>query len=262
MDLDVAPVLLAEQPGIKAKDGEALSRALAGHLVQTLKELSSGEWEAVTACAPWTVKDIAAHLLGWCDALCSPREMTTQFRLALRRRRRFANLLDAQNDAQIELYRALSTDELVAHLDEMTLKAARLRRRLGGPLHYVPAYAGFLGGASNVGYLLNAIFPRDLYVHRLDIAEATGREPNLGADRRVAVDMLRDWARRTGADARLELSGPAGGVFVAGTGTRATIATDTAGLIWRLAGRKQTSDLRIEGDREAAEGWLAAGCPV
>ncbi|MDQ4025653.1 MAG: maleylpyruvate isomerase N-terminal domain-containing protein, partial [Actinomycetota bacterium] len=131
------PVLLAEQPGIKAREGRDLSIALADRFVSLLEELSPEEWRAVTACDPWTVKDVAAHLLGWAEAVCSPRAMAAQTRAALRRRKRFANLLDAQNDAQVEAGRAYTTDELTERLRVMLPRAARLRRGLGGALHYV-----------------------------------------------------------------------------------------------------------------------------
>lgn len=255
-----APVILAAQPGIKAREGEALSRALADDFTGLLSLLSPAEWAAVTPCDPWTVKDVAAHLLGWCDALCSPRELAAQTKAGLRRRKRFASLLDAHNDAQVEAARARSTEEILDRLRVMLPRAAKLRRRLGASLHYVPAYAGFLGGTFNLGYLLTSIFPRDVLVHAVDIADATGREaPVSEAGERVAADMLRDWARRTGANATIETSG---GAYVAGDGGRTTISAPTAAIVHRLAGRQPSATITITGDAAAAERWLAAGCPV
>ena len=257
-----APILLSGQPGIRAKEGEAVSRALAAELVALLETLSPEEWDAITACAPWTVKDIAVHLLGWADALCSPRSFAAQARAALRRRRRFDNLLDAHNDGQVEAGRTMSTQEVVDRLRVMLPRAAKLRRRLGGPLHYVPAYAGFLGGTCNLGYLLNAVFPRDSVVHTIDIAQATGRDvPVSDAGARVAADMLRDWARRRDVDATIELL-DGGPTYVAGRGGRATIRAGTGAIVHRLAGRTPSTEIELGGDTAAAERWLAAGCPV
>lgn len=256
------PVVLAALPGVKAKEGEALSRALAQDFVALLDSLTPEEWTAVTACDPWTVKDVAVHLLGWADALCSPRALATQARAGLARRRRFDNLLDAHNDAQVDLGRTTSTQEVVDRLRVMLPRAAKLRRRLGGSLHYVPAYAGFVGGAFNLGYLLNAVFPRDLIVHTVDVADAIGRDvPIRDAGARVVADMLRDWARRTDADATIELSAP-DAVYVAGSGGRATVSATSAAMIQRLAGRRPSSEITVRGDAAAAERWLAAGCPV
>ena len=256
------PVDLAAQPGVTAREGEALSRSLAHDFVALLDTLTPEEWDAVTACDPWTVKDVAVHLLGWADALCSPRALATQTRAALSRRGLFGSLLDAQNDAQGDLGRSTPAQEVVDRLRVTLPRAAKLRRRLGGSLHYVPAYAGFLGGTFNLGYLLNAIFPRDLIVHTIDVADAIGREaPIGGAGARVAADMLKDWARRSGADATIELSRP-DGVYVAGSGGRATISATTAAIVQRLAGRQPSSQIAVGGDTAAADEWLAAGCPV
>ncbi len=258
-----ASVVLSAQPGVTAKEGEALSVELAQDFVGFLEQLTPEEWAAVTPCDPWTVKDVAAHLLGWCDALCSPRALASQARRALQRRKGFSNLLDAQNDVQVEIGRSMPTDEILDRLRVMLPRAAKLRRRLGVPFRYVPAYAGFLGGAFTLGYLLSSIFPRDLVVHTLDVAQATGREAPLGpAAGRVATDMLRDWARRTKADATVELTGPAGGVYVAGDGRRASITASTGAVVHRLAGRQPSEPIRLGGDVAAAERWLAAGCPV
>lgn len=67
-------------------------------------------------------------------------------------------------------------------------------------MRYVPFYLPYLGGATNAGYAFNTIFLRDLLIHRLDIAEALDVPFEMtAAERRVAADMLKDWARRAGA---------------------------------------------------------------
>lgn len=256
------PVMLARQPGIGAAEAEGLSRALAEAFVAQLSDLTPEQWSAVTSCDPWTVKDIAAHLLGWADAITSPRAMASQARQALSRRKRVGGIVDAQNDFQVEAARSQSPEEILERLRVMLPKAAKVRRRVGGALHYVPAYMSFLGGPINVGYLMNVIFLRDLLVHALDVADATGRGADPGAaEARVIADMVKDWARRSGADATIELTGLAGGVFVAGNGARATITADAAEFAWLLAGRNAPKPA-IEGDAAAAERWIARGCPV
>lgn len=263
VDSTTTTIRLASQPGIKAGEAEALGLDLARDFVGLLDGLTPDEWRAVTPCDPWTVKDVAAHLVGWCDALCSPREMASQARAAFARRKQTGGLVDAQNDVQVERGRSMTPQEIVERLRVAMPKAARLRRRVGGALHYVPAYTSFLGGAINVGYLMNVIFLRDLLVHTFDVVDATGRSHTLTTSgARVVADMIRDWARRTGADATLELSGPGGGVFVAGTGTRASISSDAAAFARRLAGRRPATEITISGDERAAEAWIQKGCPV
>jgi hypothetical protein len=73
-----------------------------------------------------------------------------------------------------------------------------------------------------MGYLLDVILTRDTWMHRVDIARATGRDLVLTSDhdRRIVADAVAEWARRHGRAFNLELTGPAvtaGGSFTAGT---------------------------------------------
>ena len=69
-----------------------------------------------------------------------------------------------------------------------------------------------------MGYLLDVILTRDPWMHRVDIARATGRELELTPehDGRIVADVVAEWARRHGQPCTLTLTGPAGGEFVAG----------------------------------------------
>ena len=60
-----------------------------------------------------------------------------------------------------------------------------------------------VGGATEtwrIGYLLDVILTRDPWMHRVDIARATGRELVLTAehDGRIVADVVAEWARRHG----------------------------------------------------------------
>jgi hypothetical protein len=69
-----------------------------------------------------------------------------------------------------------------------------------------------------IAFLMDIVFTRDTWMHRGDIARATGRELVLTADHdgRIVADAVADWARRHGRPFRLLLDGPAGGAFVQG----------------------------------------------
>src|SRR5258707_3719716 len=56
---------------------------------------------------------------------------------------------------------------------------------------------------------------RDPWMHRLDIAAATGTEPHLTArhDGVIVADVVAEWADRHGKDFELTLTGPAGGTW-------------------------------------------------
>ncbi len=68
------------------------------------------------------------------------------------------------------------------------------------------------------GYLLDVVFTRNLWMHRVDICRATRMPMQLTPehDGRIVADVVAEWARRHGQPFTLRLDGPAGGVFVAG----------------------------------------------
>lgn len=70
-----------------------------------------------------------------------------------------------------------------------------------------------------IGYLTETILTRDPWMHRMDIARATGREPVLTPDHDgvLVADVVAEWAGRHGLPYRLRLTGPAGGSWSAGS---------------------------------------------
>jgi hypothetical protein len=104
-----------------------------------------------------------------------------------------------------------------------------------------------VGGKSEtwrMGYLLDVILTRDPWMHRVDIARATGRDLVLTPehDGRIVADVVAEWARRHGRPFTLTLTGPAGGTFVAGNGGE-SITVDAVEFCRTLAGRADGSGL-------------------
>ena len=68
------------------------------------------------------------------------------------------------------------------------------------------------------GFLVDTIFTRDTWMHRLDISRATGRPMELtaGHDGRLVADVVTEWARRHGQPFALTLTGTAGGQWRSG----------------------------------------------
>ena len=95
-----------------------------------------------------------------------------------------------------------------------------------------------------LGYLIDVIYLRDVWMHRVDTASATSRELVLSADHdgRIIADVVAEWARRHGQPFTLELTGPAGGVFNAGAGGEA-IVIDAVEFCCLLAGRGEATGL-------------------
>lgn len=229
-------------------------------LVGELRELGSAEWEAPTDCALWTVKDIAAHVLGAAEGFTSFSENRRQAIGGFRRRGTLGSFLNGMNQTQVEDRRHLSPAELIARLEQRLPRFIEIRRRLGRPGRFVPMYDPNLG-PTNLRYLMDTIFARDVFMHRVDIARATGREVRLGTDERLLVaDVTRDWARRRNVRARIELEGPVGGTFVAGSEST-HIAGDATEFCRVVSGRAEPDALRLQGDVHSARKWLKKGCP-
>jgi hypothetical protein len=76
-----------------------------------------------------------------------------------------------------------------------------------------------------IGFLLDTILTRDPWMHRVDIARATGIDLVLTSehDGRIIADVVAEWARRHGQPFTLTLTGPAGGHYTAGAGEDITI---------------------------------------
>ena len=92
------------------------------------------------------------------------------------------------------------------------------------------------------------ILTRDPWMHRLDLARATGREPVLTADHDgvIVADIVAEWARRHGRPYRLELTGPAGGSWSSSTGGE-EIVMDAADFCRVISGRPSPDGGRPSG---------------
>lgn len=112
--------------------------------------------------------------------------------------------------------------------------------------------------------MLDALGLRDLWMHRVDLARATGRPLVLGAhDREIVAQVIADLGHAwDGPPVLLELTGPAGGGWTLGDGTPvATVRADAVGYLRALSGRDDHPALEVNGD-EAAAAVLAAACVV
>jgi uncharacterized protein (TIGR03083 family) len=246
---DVPKVPHAEAIALGASQNEAM--------LAELRALEPADWETVTDCTPWTVRDVAAHLSAWAEAILSPSEFLRQRTAAMKVRKDCDNSVDAQNAVQVETRKDVPPEELIRRLEDLFPRFLKLRDRLGVVLRPVPAWNGLLGFYS-LGYLTETIFTRDVFMHRADISKATGKEMSLGVnERRIVMDCVREWERASKADATLHLSGGAGGDLIVGSGGRVTISGDAIDFTRVLAGRPPAVPLHLEGDRSGGEAWLA-----
>ena len=244
-------------PEATTAEWSEIARAQQDAYMALLHDLRQEEWDADTECEGWTVKDIAAHVVAWADAMVWPHKYLVLAREAKRRRGDFTDDLDAQNAVQVERARTTPPVEIMARTAEVFPTFLKVRRRLlAGPLSPIKV-AGPKGEPMTLRFLGNKVFSRDHFMHRVDISRAVGRELNyVPADSLMVADAAKEWAAKHGVNARLELGGPIGGTYIAGAGERATIRGDAVDFMRFLSGRGTIDAFDIEGDRAAAEAWL------
>lgn len=228
-----------------------LTRDVAQQLAETeyrrfsdlLTRLSDAQWRRPTECPPWDVFAMAGHCLGMAEYVASPAETQRQSGLA-----RVAGgvFIDALTAVQVREHEDLSPTEL-AQAYSQTWPAA-LAGRSGAPeearagVHETDVHGVI--ETWTVGYMLDTILTRDVWMHRVDISRATGADLELTAahDGVFVDDVVREWAERHGAPYVLDLDGPAGGHWEQGSGGEA-IRLDAVEFCRILSGRAKGDGL-------------------
>jgi uncharacterized protein (TIGR03083 family) len=205
-------------PPVSHREAAGLGAVEYERLLDLLRTLEPEDWSRPTDCPEWDVRAMVAHVLGAAEAHASIRENVHQQRVAAKADR---PLVDALGDIQIADRAALDPDALVTRLAEVAPRSVRARRRIPAPVRAIRMKVELPFGTERwrLGYLLDVIYTRDTWMHRVDIARVTGRELVLTADHdgRIVADVVGEWARRHGRPCTLVLEGPAGGEFVSGT---------------------------------------------
>lgn len=238
----LAPVTHAEAMDLQAAE---LERTIA-----LLATLETSDWTARTDCPAWDVRQMYLHVLGACEAGARMRENIHQMRAARSRRTREGGPLEAALSAvQIDERIDLDPGQLVTRLRDVAPATVRGRRRTPGLIrnHAKFAVDGPVHEKWTLGYLIDTIYLRDLWMHRVDAAHATNRPLELTADHdgRIVADVVAEWARRHGRPFELALEGPAGGTFVhqAEAPDSERITIDAVEFCRTLAGRAPATGL-------------------
>jgi uncharacterized protein (TIGR03083 family) len=190
-------------------------------LLALLRELDPEAWATATECPGWDVGDMIRHVLGAAEAHASPEEQQHQMEEASREP---GPMIDGLGIVQIRDRSDLTPSELVDRLEQAAPRSVSARRQMPAEIreHEMTVDAPFQWGGEKwrLGYLLDVIYTRDTWMHRLDIARSTGRQMVLTPehDGRIVADVVAEWARRHGQPFTLTLTGPAGGSYAAGNG--------------------------------------------
>jgi uncharacterized protein (TIGR03083 family) len=211
---------------------------------EMLRALRPGDWAKPTECPGWDVRAMAAHALGMVEMAASIRENSRQNRLA---RARGGLFIDALTALQVEERAGMTPAQIAGRFAARAPKAARgrcrapafIRRRVMSDVQFDSH-----DEAWRIGYLIDVILTRDPWMHRADIARATGADLVLtaGHDGVIVADVVAEWAARHGQPYTLHLTGPAGGSWTSGDGGP-LLETDAIEFCRVLSGRGQASGL-------------------
>jgi uncharacterized protein (TIGR03083 family) len=210
----------------------ALPRPVAMRLAATeydrcaemFRSLRPAQWALATDCPAWNVRQMAAHMLGMAEMAASIRENVRQQRKAARLAGSGGGYLGALTQLQVDERAAWTPERITQRFAARGTKAAAGRRRAPAFVRRrtMPQLQDMNGAQEpwTFGYLIDVILTRDPWMHRLDIAAATGMPPRLTAehDGVIVADVVAEWADRHGKDFELTLTGPAGGTWQAGAG--------------------------------------------
>jgi uncharacterized protein (TIGR03083 family) len=194
---------------------------------EVLCRLQPFQWRAQTVNDDWDVRAMVGHVVGMMQMMCSLPNLIGQQREALRAAKATGapSSIDALPALQVRRNAHLSPAQLVAEWRAAAPRAVRGRRRLPSFLRRRPMpEAQVVGGTLEswtLGYLTDVVLTRDPFMHRLDLAEATGvgLEPTPEHEGLLVDDVVLEWAQRHGQPSTLELTGPVGGIWTTGAGT-------------------------------------------
>lgn len=224
-----------------------------------LGELAPDEWRRPTASG-WTVHEMVAHVVGQQAESARPWTIGGKIRAA---RRRFPEMssLDAHNALQIEEFGPLAAAELHRRLVPLGPKAVRSRRRTPsfvrrqGTQRYFPEESLV---EPNLGYVIDVLSNRDTWMHRVEIARATGRPFVPGEhDADVVAQVVRDLAAGWAAPSITLNLGAARWILGDGDPV-ADVRAEMLDYLWLLSGRGGSPSLQIDGDRSVADAVLKA----
>ena len=258
---------------------------LDAELIALLRGLRPDDWSRPTACALWTVKDIAAHLLdGNVRRLSFQRDrLPAQPDVPIEGYADLVSYLNRLNAEWVTAARRISPPLLVDLLEHTGVQVARLFTALDpeAPAIFPVAWAG---EEKSANWFDIAREYTERWLHQQQIRDAVGApgltsrdwmHPVLDLFLRALPFRYREMTAQPGAELLVTIDGPAGGdwtlrrepsawrLYAGATGmptARVRMDQDTA---WRLfskgVGRPEASRrVAIEGDQELGAGILDA----
>jgi uncharacterized protein (TIGR03083 family) len=200
----------------------ALAATEYDRLLDAVDRLQPDDWTKQTDNDLWDVKAMLGHVLGTLEGNASPDEAMRQRVAAAQAATQTGGyFIDALTDLHVREHAGLSPSEVAEGLHKMAPQALAGRTHtpaevLATPMNPGPPFSG----AWTLGYLLDTIYTRDTWMHRVDLCRATGQAMVLTPDHdgRIVADAVAEWAESHGRPFTLVLTGTAGGTYTQGTG--------------------------------------------
>jgi uncharacterized protein (TIGR03083 family) len=215
-----------------------------------LRSLDDDAWSTPTDCPDWDIRAMYQHVLGACEAGASLRENVHQLRRGRAYRKRHGGPLEAAlSSVQVSERADLSPTQVVERMAAVAPKTVRGRGRTPSVIrnHAKMAVDGPVHETWQLGYLIDTIYLRDLWMHRVDAAVAVGQPLELTTehDGRIVADVVSEWARRHGQPFVLELAGQIGATYVSDPGAPGAehASLDAVEFCRSLAGRVPATGL-------------------
>jgi uncharacterized protein (TIGR03083 family) len=240
--VDSAPVEATAISSFSHRDAMTLQGTEFQRSLDVMRSLDDHAWTAPTDCPDWDVRRLYLHVLGACESGASMRVLAHQMRVAMRDRRADGGPLEAALSAlQVRERLALTPPQLITRFADVAPRTVRSRTRMPALLRKARMKVdGPVFESWSLGYLIDTIYLRDAWMHRVDVTRAADVPMVLTPehDGRIVADVVAEWARRHGRPFDLRLTGPAGGWFRVGTDPQApTYSLDAVEFCRTLAGR-------------------------
>jgi uncharacterized protein (TIGR03083 family) len=244
-------------PPVTRHEAYALARTEYARLLALIESLSGDDWHRQTACTLWDVKSMVAHIAGALAGYASWRQFARQYNPLSYRpyRGKFKEPVDYVNAVQVDDRADRTTEELIQEIRAAGPRALRTRYKVPKLVRLLRMPAGAFGLLS-AEYLLDTIYSRDMWMHRLDLSRATGREmiTTPEHDGRMVALVVRDLARLLEgtlgeASVAYDLHGAAGGTYRIGKHPIpfATIEMDVLDFNVLASGRMKAEDALQQG---------------
>lgn len=237
-----------------------------------IESLHGEDWDQPTACSLWTVKDIVAHQAAHLRSFTSFGAFMSQANPIVMRSylKNGMNMLDAINQAQVDLRRSYTVEQLLGEIRDTTQPSLDGRDHIPAFMRLLVLPLPGLDQPRSLGYLFDLIYTRDMWMHRIDICNAIGKQPLLDAshDGRIVALIVKDLAEKSkrglqGRAALLQLTGAAGGSYQIGENATPQVAIETDVLTFAAltSGREKAAPI-LSSSRMALSGDKAFGKTV